>query len=135
MKKEKITDTKLDKKIIEKLEWELIGYCNIGSGQILLIDPMHILNEIEWNYIMKKGKPPIKFRGGIIENTGGIGNYHIYVHKNNKRVEQIIIDLTTIYEFDKNKKQWLDIDLKKILEESEAEFKILLEKYDTSKQV
>lgn len=113
----------MNRELIQKLGWELIGQCGVDSGQIMLIDPCYVLSKKDYNDLMKHrdkvgNMNTAKFKNGIVSNTWvGDGNYHVYVQKDkDNRVERLMIDFTTTYGYDDENPNMHDIDMKELVE-------------------
>lgn len=113
----------MNRELIQKLGWELVGQCGVDSGQMMLVDPCYILDKTDYekllNHRNKQGNMnTTSFKQGIISNTWcGDGNYHVYQQKDKDgRVERLLIDFTTTYGFDDDNPNMHDIDMKELVE-------------------
>ena len=89
---------------IKKSKWELVGYCAVDSGQIMIVDPCYVLpdgvgdkvteDQYVYQNLIERGKrcnwknteEEIMFSGtngtGVnLSGFGGDGNYPVYVKK------------------------------------------------------
>ena len=113
----------MNRELIQKLGWELVGQCGVDSGQMMLVDPCYVLNVIDYKKLLnhrdKTGNMnAVVFKHGIVSNTWvGDGNYHVYMQKDKDgRVERLMIDFTTTYGYDDENPNMHDIDMKKLVE-------------------
>ena len=113
----------LNRDLIQKLGWELVGQCGVNSGKVMLVDPSYILNDKDYESLRKHrskqgNMKPVIFKKGIISHTWmGDGNYHVYIQKDKDgRTERMLIDFTTTYGFDDENPNMHDIDMKELLE-------------------
>ncbi|MFA7301795.1 MAG: hypothetical protein WC069_05815 [Candidatus Shapirobacteria bacterium] len=83
---------------------ELIGYCSVDSGQLMITDPCYALDNERYTKVCEKtikekiGSVIIKNIAGnciaLSTNTGD-GSYPVYVerHKDGKQIKKVIIEL------------------------------------------
>ena len=111
--------------LIKKQSWELIGQCEVDSGQIMLVDPCYILNKEDYQSLIDhRNKSGLHgflnfttFKKGIVVDTwGGDGDYHVYIQKDKDgRVERLMIDFTTSYGSDSENPNYHDIEMQLLL--------------------
>lgn len=83
---------------------ELVGYCGVDSGQLMITDPCYALNDANYEKVCsvtldrQVGEAVISGKAGncvaFSTNTGD-GVYPVYVqrHKDGKQIKRVIIEL------------------------------------------
>lgn len=89
---------------MEKKKLELVGYCGVDSGQLMICDPCYALNDKNYKKVCDKtladqiGEVVIKSIAGnciaFSTNTGD-GGYPVYTerHKDGKQIKRVIIEM------------------------------------------
>lgn len=76
-----------ENKAIESSQWEKIGETGVDSGQLVIIDPCHIMGEKEYdtmiaNRFQGNRCDPTQYKDGVILNTAnGDGTYEVFAKK------------------------------------------------------
>jgi len=89
---------------MSKVKKELIGYCAVDSGQLMITDPCYAIKDERYSKICDKtikdqiGEVVIADIAGnaiAFQTNTGDGSYPVYVerHKDGKQIKRVIIEM------------------------------------------